>query len=85
MLKPAIVAAIILSSLVACASVDNKDGKPQVRVDREYVTGSNIPKRNTSVPGEVSTISDKAAEEMRWADETQRLIKPSPTATGSGR
>jgi hypothetical protein len=35
MLKPAIVAAIVLSSLVACASVDNKDARPQLRDDNE--------------------------------------------------
>ena len=56
MVKPAIVA-VILCSLAACASVDNKDGKPQVMDDLEYVTGSNIPRRKTSMPSEVRTIS----------------------------
>jgi hypothetical protein len=84
MVKHTIVA-VILCSLAACASVDHKEGKPQVRDDLEYVTGSNIPRRNTSMPGEARTVSDRTAEEMRWADETQRLITPSSTATGSGR
>ena len=79
MLKLAIVAAvIILSSLVACASVDNKDAKPQIRDDNEYVTGSNLPRRKTSLPSEASTMSDQAAEEMR-------RVRPGPIPMGSGR
>jgi hypothetical protein len=76
MLKPAIVATIILSSLVACASVDNKDAKPQLRDDNEYVTGSNIPKRKTSMPSEVRTIS---------GEELQRSGLPAPQPMPSGR
>ncbi len=77
MVKPAIVA-VILCSLAACASVDNEDGKPQVKDDLEYVTGSNIPRRKTSMPSEASTLSDQAAEEMR-------RIRPGPIPAGSGR
>jgi len=69
MLKPAIVAGIICCSLAACASMNNKDAKPQLRDDNEYVTGSNIPKRNTSMPNEVRTIS---------GEELQRSGLPAP-------
>jgi hypothetical protein len=78
MLKSAIVAVIILSSLAACASVDNKDGKRQLRDDNEYVTGSNLPRRKTSLPSEASTMSDQAAEEMR-------RVRPGPIPMGTGR
>ena len=79
MLKLAIVAAVIIvSSLAACGSVNNKDGKPQLRDDKEYVTGSNLPRRNTSMPREASTMSDQAAEEMR-------RVRPGPIPMGSGR
>jgi hypothetical protein len=62
MLKPAIVTVIICCSLAACASIDNTDAKPQLKDDNEYVTGSNIPRRKTSMPSEVRTIS---AEELQ--------------------
>jgi len=69
---------IVLSSLVACASADDKDGKPRLRDDNEYVTGSNLPRRKTSMPGETSTLSDQAVEEMQ-------RIRPGPAPMGSGR
>jgi hypothetical protein len=69
---------IILPLLVACAGVDDKDGKPQLKDDKEYVTGSNLPRRKTSLPSEASTQSDQAVEEMR-------RIRPGPVPMGSGR
>ncbi len=78
MVKTILSGMIILSSLVACASVDNKDGKPQFRDDKQYVTGSNLPRRTTSMPSEASTLSDQAVEEMQ-------RIRPGPIPMGSGR
>ena len=78
MLKPAIVAVIICCSLAACASIDNTDAKPQLKDDNEYVTGSNLPRRKTSLPTEASTVSEQAAEELR-------RIRPGPIPMGSGR
>jgi hypothetical protein len=75
-MKNAILCVIILPPLVACASVDNKDAKPQLRNDNEYVTGSNIPKRKTSMPSEVRTIS---------GEELQRSGLPAPQPMPSGR
>jgi hypothetical protein len=68
----------ILSALAGCASVDNKDWKPLVRDDSEYVTGSNLPKRKTSLPSEAATLSDQAAEELR-------RIRPGPVPPGASR
>jgi len=79
MLKLAIAAAvIILSSLGACASADNKGAKPQIRDDNEYVTGSNLPRRKTSLPTEASAVSEQAAEELR-------RVRPGPIPMGTGR
>ena len=79
MLKLAIAAAvIILSSLGACASADNKGAKPQIRDDNEYVTGSNLPRHKTSLPTEATTLSDQAAEELR-------RIRPGPAPPGASR
>ena len=50
--------------LSTCASIDSKDAKPQLRDDNEYVTGSNIPKRKTSMPSEVRTISGEDVQIM---------------------
>jgi len=52
--------------------------KPQIRDDNEYVTGSNLPRRKTSLPTEASTVSEQAAEELR-------RIRPGPIPMGSGR
>ena len=76
MVKTILSGMIILSSLAACASIDNKDAKPQLRDDNEFVTGSNIPKRNTSMPSEVRTIS---------GEELQRSGLPAPQPMPSGR
>jgi hypothetical protein len=76
-MKKTILIVTILSSLSACASVDNKDGKPQLRDDKEDVTGSNLPRRKTSMPSEASTLSDRAVEEMQ-------RIRPAPSATMPG-
>jgi len=77
-MRKTILSVTILSSLVACASADNKDAKPQIRDDNEYVTGSNLPRRKTSLPTEASTVSEQAAEELR-------RIRPGPIPMGSGR
>jgi outer membrane receptor for ferrienterochelin and colicin len=75
MMKPAIVMVVICCSLAACASIDNTAAKPQLRDDNEYVTGSNIPRRNTSMPSEVRTIS---AEELQRSE----LKAPQPMPGG---
>ena len=77
-LKRAILSVIVLCSLAACASAEDKDWKSQVRDDSEYVTGSNLPRRKTSLPGEAGTLSDQAIEEMQ-------RIRPAPPAPGAGR
>jgi hypothetical protein len=76
-LKRAILGVIVLCSLAACASVD-KDWKPLVRDDSEYVTGSNLPRRKTSLPSEATTLSDQAVEEMQ-------RIRPALPAPGASR
>jgi len=78
MVKTILSGMIILSSLVACAGADNEDGKPRLRDDNEYVTGSNLPRHKTSMPSEASTLSDQAVEEMQ-------RIRPGPIPMGSGR
>jgi hypothetical protein len=77
-LKRAILSVIVLCSLAACASGDSKDGKSQVRDDSEYMTGSNLPKRKTSLPGEAATLSDQAIEEMQ-------RIRPGAAPPGASR
>jgi len=62
-LKRAILSVALLSSLAACAGVDDKDWKPLVRDDSD-VTGSHLPRHKTSLPSEAATLSDQAAEEL---------------------
>jgi len=78
MVKTILSGTIIVSSLVACAGADNEDGKPRLRDDNEYVTGSNLPRRKTSMPSEASTLSDQAVEEMQ-------RTRPGPIPMGSAR
>jgi len=76
--KKLILGLAVLSSLAACASVDDKDWKPLARDDSEYVTGSNLPRRKTSLPSEAATLSDQAAEELR-------RVRPGPVPPGASR
>ncbi|MBK8323130.1 MAG: hypothetical protein IPL06_10415 [Betaproteobacteria bacterium] len=59
-----VLSAAVLALLAAgCAS--NEPVEPNERLDREYVTGSNLPKK--SRPGEVTTYDKEALQRARDA------------------
>jgi len=65
--------------LCACISTDNTSAKEPF-VEREYPTGSNLPRRaNSSPSGDVSTMDRDALERMRDAQIQQH---PAPAAPG---
>ena len=68
-MKKTILGMTIVFSLGACASVDDKNLKPQVRDqvrdDSEYVTGSHLPRRKNAPPSEVNTLSSQQVEDLQ--------------------
>ena len=63
-MKTLLIGLTIIASLVACASIDPPDTKARAWDDNDYVTGSNLPRRKTSFPGEANSMSREDAEEM---------------------
>jgi hypothetical protein len=69
----------IVCLLAACAGTDGPNQpRPRVWNDSDYVTGSNLPRRDKSMPADAQTISKQQIEE--W-----QLPKPGPMPSGGGR
>lgn len=76
-MKKAILVSCVLLFASACTSVDDKDWKPRATDDKEYVTGSNLPRRGSS-GARVDTLSKEQAEDLQRA-------RPGPMPMGGGR
>ena len=73
-MKKALLGLTFLSSLAACASVDNMDTTRRVLDEDDFVTGSNLPRRKSSLPSEAGSMSKDAAEDMM---RTRPMLPPS--------
>jgi hypothetical protein len=62
-MKPVLSAAVLALVVAGCAS--NEPIEPNERLDREYVTGSNLPKKTR--PGEVTTYDKETIQRARDA------------------
>ena len=67
---------LAVALLGACASAENTAKEPFV--EREYPTGSNLPRRADSAPPAVSTADREAVERMR-----DQQILPPPRSSGA--
>jgi hypothetical protein len=77
-MKGEILIVAVLCSLPGCASIEDKDWKPQVRNDDDFVTGSHLPRRKADAPREVTIMSKEQLEDLQRP-------RPGPIPTGSGR
>jgi hypothetical protein len=72
-MKSVVLAITFVSILGACA----EPGPPASRYDEhDYVTGSNLPRRGSSMPPEAQTVSKEQVEEWQRA-------RPAPMPTGT--
>ena len=61
--------------LAACASTDSSNQPPRVWNDNDYVTGSNLPRRDRTKPSEAQTMSKQQIDELQ-------LPRPAPMPAG---
>jgi hypothetical protein len=62
-MKPVLPAAVLALFVAGCATTETAE--PNERLDREYVTGSNLPKKVR--PGEVTTYDKETVQRARDA------------------
>ena len=75
-MRNAILAFALLCGLAACA----EPGPPASRYDEhDYVTGSNLPRRGSTMPPDAQTVSQQQVEEWQRA----RPVPPRGGAMGS--
>ena len=75
MTKP-ILAALAASFLAAACAADLSNSSTEPRAEREYSTGSNIPKRKTDGPADGPRVVDR--------DEIERAGLGTPSRPGKG-
>jgi hypothetical protein len=76
-MKGEILIVAVLCSLPGCASIEDKDGRPQVRNDNDFVTGSHLPRRRADTR-DVTIMSKEQLEDLQRS-------RPGPIAPGAGR
>jgi hypothetical protein len=74
-MKNAIFAIPVACLLSACAAAGDPSQPPRVWNDNDYVTGSNLPRRDRSKPTDAQTMSRQQIEELQ-------LPRPAPMPAG---